>query len=148
MTDDINMEKNGKMIPINQTLVLLYMFALLDQYDIAFDLKQTYEIDPYRDKIIMKTDDDKYIEIPQEMQKYAIQQWTDMKDKKPSYKQEYKAILDDDTDDDKACRSCRKERKREDHTVIDTSFQLILCLLIIFTILYTLSLLRQCVLKI
>jgi len=150
------MEKTGKVIPINQTLVMLYMFSLLDQYDIAIELKKSVEVDPYRDNIIMKTDDGKYIEIPIEMQKYAIQKWIETKGKKnnkPSYEnaydQEYKKLheQDDDTDDDKACHSCRKEKKQSDYTVIDTSFQLILCLIVIFALIYALSSIRYYVIK-
>ena len=142
------MEMSGKIIPVNQTLILLYMFALLDQYYIAYELKNKIDVNPYRDNITMKTDDGKYVEIPQDMRKYAIQKWIEMKSDKNKKHKNLKQKHDDDTDEDRACYSCRKEKKCNDHTLIDTSFQLILCLLIIFTLLYTLSLLRQGILKI
>lgn len=148
------MEKTGNIIPIDQNLIMSHMFSLLKQYDIDSELKSPTKIDPYRDDLIMKTTDDRYIEIPREIQKYAVQKWIEMKGhkyNKPSYEQidylfdeenKIQNDQDDNTDDDKACQSCRKERKESEYTLIDTSFQLILCLIIIFVLLYALSSIR------
>ena len=45
------------------------------------------------------------------------------------------------------CKTCQIKNKEKDNTLVDKMFQLILCLILIFTILYTLSLIRQGVIK-
>lgn len=146
-TDSVSEEKY---VPLDQTFVLLYIFALLDAYDksIRSNKKQLPESNPYTDKIMLKTDNGKYVELPGNVQKYAIEKWDEIKKNKST--QLEKPIIsgtnqdNDDTDDEgKPCIACRKDKINSDSTLIDTTFQLILCLVMIFTILYTLSLIRK-----
>lgn len=137
-----------KYIQLDQTFVLLYIFALLDTYDKANTNKKNIpKLNPYSEPILLKTNNGKYVEIPKNAQMYAITKWNEIKtytDKKSEEKQEEKQDQNDDTDDEgKTCIACRKDKINPNGTLIDTTFQLIICLIIIFTILYTLSLARK-----
>ncbi len=151
----ITMEKNGNYIPIDRTLTVLYIFALLDNYDSSIKKGIKSTTDPYRDTLFMKTEDDKYVEIPENLRKYAISQWLQDRKIKPrshndlQVEEEHANVNTDIQSESKPekCKTCRKDRRHRDHTLIDTTFQLILCLIIIFTILYTLSLIRKGVIR-
>jgi hypothetical protein len=124
------------MIPLDKTLVILYVFALLDEYDRANDKGEQPEVDPYREKILIKTDNGKYAVVPEEIQQHSINEWVStkgIKNGKPKYSNggEHDNSDDDSYENDK------------DNTLIDTAFQLIFCLLIIFIVLYSLSLFRK-----
>ena len=144
------MEKNGNYIPVDKTLMVLYIFALLDDYDTSIKNGTKPKIDPYRNILYMKTDEQKYVEIPEDLRKYAILQWLQGRKIKPrdhNYLQsEEESIQISKSKTSEKCKTCRKDKKHRDYTLIDTTFQLILCMIIIFTILYTLSLIRKGVL--
>jgi hypothetical protein len=144
------MEKNGNYIPVDKTLMVLYIFALLDNYDTSIENGIKPKIDPYRDTLYMKTNEQKYVEIPEDLRKSAISQWLQDRKNKPRnhnyLRGEEESIHTLNTKTREKCKTCRKDKKRRDYTLIDTTFQLILCLMIIFTILYTLGLIRKGVL--
>lgn len=154
------MEKNGNYLPIDRTLTVLYIFSLLDNYDLSIKKGNKPLIDPYRQTLYMRTDEDKYVEIPDDLRRYAIQQWLQERKIEPRSNDENDSLISEETilkkriseeiqpeNKGEKCISCRKERRHKDRTLVDTTFQLILCLVIIFTILYTLSLVRRGVLR-
>ena len=63
------MEKNGNYISVDKTLMVLYIFALLDSYDKSTKNGTRSKIDPYRDTLYMKTDEQKYVEVPNDLRK-------------------------------------------------------------------------------
>ena len=122
-----NTEKN---IPLDRTFVTLYVIALLDEYERSVNSGNKPEVDPYREKILVKTENGKYAIVPDEVQQYAIKQWTTSKGINNG-----KPILGDPEDDENDDDS--------DNTLVDRLFQLVFYLLVIFLILYTLNLLRK-----
>jgi hypothetical protein len=107
----------------NNALVILYIFALLDTYDKAID-KSTIEIDPYREKIHMRTDGGDYIQVPDELHKYAIEQWIEKKGKLGK-----NTMMDENND------------------LVNDIIQLVLCIFVIFVLIYCLSLMRKGLVK-
>jgi hypothetical protein len=121
---NVSIEKN---VPLDKTFVILYVIALLDEYERSIKMGKKPLIDPYREKILIKTENGKYAIIPEEVQQYAIKQWVSAKGitkGKPNYNNS------DDDDDD------------EDESLTYVLFKLIFYLLVIFLVLYVLNLLR------
>lgn len=140
------MEINENYIPIDRTLMVLYIFTLLNEYDIALKNGDNPKIDPYRSTLYMETDNNKYVEIPEDLRKYAILQWLQNRKIKPRYDNyvytEEHVPVNNSSKNEK-CKTCRKDIRHRDYTLVDTTFQLILCLIIIFTIFYILGLIRR-----
>ena len=65
----------GNDIPIDINLMTLYVIDLLKKYDENIKKDPTSKSSPYEDKITMKTKDEKYIEIPNDVQQEAINKW-------------------------------------------------------------------------
>jgi len=110
-------ESNDKYISEKDAYVLLYMFALLDEYDKSDDPNKQLR-DPYRQQISVPTKNGAYIKVPDYIQKYAIYKWIESKGKiheKPP---------------------CNK-------SFVNNVFQLIVCLLIVFIFIYLLSRFRK-----
>jgi hypothetical protein len=120
-TKNIVKEKN---IPLDKTFVMLYVFALLDDYDKSIDKGDQPLVNIYKDDILIKTENGKYAIVPDEIKQYAITQWTNRKSSLN--------MSNDDYDD-----------YETDDTLVDTLFQLIYYLLIIFLVLYTLNLFKK-----
>ncbi len=72
---------NGNVLPIDKRVAFLYMFLTWSKYDRFVEKGIKPSNNPYSDEIIMSTDDGKYIKIPDDLRKYAIQQWMIKKSK-------------------------------------------------------------------
>lgn len=103
-------------------LMLLHVYSLLDMYDNNLTLQPLPN--PYQDKLIFETKQGT-VEIPIEIQKAAIVQWNALKEKRK---------LNNVSTDNQV-------------NMIDSLFQFLLCILIIFTLMYTLSLFRKGVIR-
>ena len=120
-TKNIVKEKN---IPLDKTFVMLYVFALLDDYDKSIDKGDQPLVEIFKDDILIKTENGKYAIVPDEIKQYAITQWTNRK-----------SSLNMSNDD--------YDENETDDTLVDTLFQLIYYLLIIFLVLYTLNIVKK-----
>jgi mannose/fructose/N-acetylgalactosamine-specific phosphotransferase system component IID len=99
-------------------LMLLHVYALLDEYD-----KGNHMVNPYTEKLVLETSHGA-IEIPIEIQKAAITQWVSLKDKVSGNEN-------------------KLTNKNNSPDMVDSLFQFLMCILIIFTLMYTLSLFRK-----
>ena len=129
--------------PIDKTESVSYIFSVLDDYNKKVENGETPDIDPYREHIYMKSNDGRYVQVSEDLQKFAIREWLAKRGLEPRNVTMEESIS---KSDDK-CKMCKRDGKKRDRTLIDTTFQLILCLIIIFTILYTLSLVKKGILK-
>lgn len=128
------MQKNGNYIQIDKKKTISYVLSMLNEYDNNIEMKKQSESNPYKDPIYMKTDDGKFVEVPEDLQKYAISKWIEVKsmlDEKINY-------VNPESEED-----IEKQVLEESYTMFDAIFQMILCLVIIFIILYTISLIRK-----
>lgn len=115
---DIYVNQNVENSDELNKLMLLSVYSALDN----FDNKNDTTINPYKDVLQFQTHEGT-IEIPTEVQKAAILQWTNLKNKN------------------------KNEIKKTSVDMVDSLFQFLFCILIIFTLLYTLSLFRKGVIK-
>lgn len=142
------MKPTENVVPLDQSLVILYIYTLLDDYDSAINAGKKPKIDPYRDDILIKLDNGNYALIPKDVQQYSISKWLEAKginNDKPTVINDYKpTIIKNKKYDNSAEESYENDK---DDTLVDTLFQLAFCLLIICLILYTLSLFRAGLIK-
>jgi hypothetical protein len=81
-------------------------------------------VNPYQERLVLETKNGA-IEIPIEVQKAAILQWSNLKKNNKENKGDGEKSFD----------------------MVDSLFQFLLCILIIFTLMYTLSLFRKGVIR-
>ena len=103
-------------------LMLLHVYGVLDSYDNGNKI-----INPYTDRLVYDSSHGD-IEIPMEIQKAAINQWKILKNVKTE-------------------STNKNENNKNSSNVVDSLFQFLLCILIIFTLMYTLSLFRRGVVR-
>ena len=105
--------------------MLLFVYKMLDEYDNKpTDVYYIHIINPYEDKLKYKKNGNT-IEIPIEIQKAAVLQWTNMKNNKSNSNVTNKKT------------SCDVI---ESSDMIDSLFQLLFCILILFVLIYMSSL--------
>jgi hypothetical protein len=118
----VHNEERAKFEKNMNELMLLHVYGVLDDYDDGNKI-----INPYTDRLVYDSSHGD-IEIPIEIQKAAINQWKILKNGK--------------------LKSTNKNKiKKDSSNVVDSLFQFLLCILIIFTLMYTLSLFRRGVVR-
>jgi hypothetical protein len=115
-------EKNNQYISEEDAMIILYVFTLLDEYDRA-DNNSKPQNDPYKQNIYVKSEEGLNLIIPEDTQRYAIHKWLESKQSKESEKS-----------------SC-------DNSFTNSVVQLIICLLIVFFFMYSLSCFRKGITK-
>jgi len=69
----------GNQIEIDPNLVSDQVILLLDEFHDKVSRGETPEINPMKERIIMQTDEGKAFEIPEDIQRMAIEKWLSMK---------------------------------------------------------------------
>lgn len=92
---------NGNAIPISAKEAFNYVKSLLYEYDETINNSNNEEnksdiSNPYTDKIIMPLISGKFVEIPEEIQANAINEWLDEKKSNKSVKLDLSEDFDDD----------------------------------------------------
>lgn len=131
----------------DKTSAILYVFKLLEDYDIATKNGTKPKIDPYRDELYLINDNDVHIEISDNLRKTAIREWLQQRNIAPrghTYSEERIISSEETTVKSNKCMSCRRDGRHSNRTLIETSIQLILCIIIIFMMLYMLSRIKKC----
>jgi hypothetical protein len=72
----------GNQIEIDSNLVSDQVILLLDEFYDKVSRGEIPEINPMKEKIIMQTDEGKAFEIPEDIQRMAIEKWLAMKNSK------------------------------------------------------------------
>lgn len=103
--------------------MLLQVYSALDSFDSTNGGSMT---NPYQDRIALETSTGS-VQIPLEIQKAAINQWVNLK--------KNNNLQNNQVD------------KESSFDMVDSLFQFLLCILIIFTLMYTLSLFRKGVIR-
>lgn len=106
--------------------MLLQVYSALDEFD---NTNGNALLNPYQDKLTLDTANGS-MQIPLEIQKSAINQWSNLKKNN---------ISQNDQND--------QDNKENSYDMVDSLFQFLLCILIIFTLMYTLSLFRKGVIR-
>lgn len=102
-------------------LMLLKVYSMLDVYDNSPN--NVAKVNPYQDKLYLTFDNDQQIEIPNGVVQTAITQWQKLNNKKSV---------------------TNKNKVNEDNSdFTDMLFQFLMCLLIVFTLMYTYSLFKR-----
>lgn len=70
-----NYQYTGNSVPISALDTSAHVIALLEDYDRRMNEGINPSINPYKDRIVMTTQEGRMIEIPQDIQEDAIQQW-------------------------------------------------------------------------
>lgn len=124
-----NYKYTGKNIPLQLDTGINYVIEKLKAYDNALATNPdliTRSDSPYNHKIIMKTNEGKYIEIPTEVQREAIKKWMIMKSP-----QSNKELIDDTTDTDSEIEVEVKKKKK---SKLDSMFNNTLFIILLFII--------------
>lgn len=103
--------------------VYYVLYSKLHEYDIAQQNGEKIDFNPYVDTIIISSpsDNDVSYEVPKAKQQLAVSKWTEIKNNPNSESEEENKINNVNSDDN----------------LTDSTFQFILCALIIFVILHT-----------
>lgn len=138
---------NGNVIPIDKTAAILYVFLLLSEFDRDMEKNKIPDLNPYEDKIIMPTEDGKFVIIPNELQMYAVKHWIagtkpkEISNKNISSKEKNEdedIEKDEEHDEDCICKKC------ESKVNISSSISnLLICVLLIVAIFYFLGCMRS-----
>lgn len=86
-----NYNYTGANIPIDINIVISYTIKQLKEYDDKLSQGILLSKSPYNDKIIMKMENDKIIEVPYEVQQEAIKKWEIIK-AESEYEMEKKSL--------------------------------------------------------
>jgi hypothetical protein len=127
----------GNFIQINPDQANNYVLTQLRKYDVMTSKGIEPKTNPYREPIIMTLDDSRQVEIPDEIQRAVIAQHvSDNAVLKTNYESKFDAPEIDRhmSDDD------------DEQSATSVFFQVAVCLVIIMTILYLLTLVRKGVL--
>jgi hypothetical protein len=98
----------GNQIEINPNLVSDQIILLLDEFHDKISRGETPEINPMKERIIMQTDEGKAFEIPEDIQRMAIEKWLAIKNSREmggikynikKYKINKNRIIDEENDD-------------------------------------------------
>jgi hypothetical protein len=103
--------------------MLLYVYEALDNFDKS---NENSKLNPYEDQLTMETSTGDLL-IPVELQQLAITQWQNMKKN--------------------ATALAENENNTNSVDIVGSLFHFLLCILIIFTLMYTLSLFRRGVIR-
>lgn len=103
--------------------MLSQVYSTLDKFDNTSGGSME---NPYQDRLTLETSTGQ-IQIPIEIQKAAINQWSNLKKNNVSQN--------------------KQVDKENSSDMVDSLFQFLLCILIIFTLMYTLSLFRKGVIR-
>ena len=123
--EDVGMQ-NEQDIQFDEELnkaMLLSVYSALDEFDKS---NGGMMVNPYQDKLSLETSNGTTMEIPIDVQKAAIIQWQNLKNKN---------------------KNDMNDVKESSVDMIDSLFQFLFCILIIFTLMYTISLFRKGVIK-
>lgn len=73
----VEFEQNGNVIPIDKSSVIKYIFACLNDYDIKKfkGIDTSNQANPYQDKLIMPLENGKFISVPEDLHKFAVEKW-------------------------------------------------------------------------
>jgi predicted nucleic acid-binding Zn ribbon protein len=74
-------EYSGNNVPLNVEKTIEYVFEILKEYEMAINKGEKVEINPYINKIYIPMENEKVIEVPQEIQYEAIRKWNLEKNK-------------------------------------------------------------------
>ena len=77
--DNSNYRLTGNNIPINEALVMAHVKGQLDEYQKAINSSVKPTFDPLNNPIIYTTPEGKTIQVPQQIQTKAIQEWQQSK---------------------------------------------------------------------
>jgi hypothetical protein len=110
----------------SDNIVKLYVFSILDEYDKNVSGKKQTDFNPYIDKISIGKN--KY--MPTNIQQQIIYEWTKIKNNFNNQHQEDKYDR---------CIDCKKENINSNDNIIQSYLETILCIFIIFFILYLMS---------
>lgn len=121
----------GNYIQIDPEVATRYVVKQLEKYDKMSDSGVETKMNPYNERIIMALEDGRQIEIPDDIQRLAIAKYVSenaiqAKHDRPTIKVHE---ISDDMDDEQS--------------MLSVFFQITVCLVIIITILYLLTLLRK-----
>jgi hypothetical protein len=125
-------------------IMKLYLFVLLDQFDKDIIAGKKIRFNPYIDPISINMgtkNKNLIVFIPKEIQKETINEYHSIKNLL-----NHKNKKENENDKEKYI-TCDKESIKKDYTLIDTSLQIISCIIMIFIILYILSLIRKSIMK-
>lgn len=108
---------NGNVLPIDTKVTFLYVFLLLSEYDRLTEKGLKPQTNPYADKIIMPTEGGKFVEVPKNVQQYAISEWISKKNDEDNNLTSVKNNSDseENNDDNKIhnddcnCKKCSKK---------------------------------------
>lgn len=119
----------GNFIQIDPEQATEYVISQLQKYDDATDNGHHPKFNPYTERIIMTLDDKRQVEVPEEIQRMAITQYVSQNSvREQHYETKTEAHEVDDSDDQSAT---------------SIFVQIVICLIIILTILYLLTLIRK-----
>lgn len=161
----VEFAQNGKFIPIDQQSAINYIFFVLNDFD-EKNIKGNItpkEPNPYQDKLVMPTNNGKFIVIPEDLHKFAIEKWIEQKRSINLNKISDNSVIDDnygvkasdqkeeesDDEDDiilhsggcecKKCKKCSKNKNSKDHTYYVYNsyyFKLFVCIMILIILAY------------
>ena len=133
----------GNYVPIDPIQSSLHVVALLNNYDRRMKNRKKSKINPYKEKIYMKSSNGKYIEIPESVQKTAISTWLKTRKNVQQELQELQELNEDgDTDKDNYIDNSYIDEICGKNNMIDLMFQLTLCVIISFAVIYSFRLLK------
>lgn len=70
-----NFQYTGKAVPVDSDASSQHVIALLDEYNKRVKVGEKPDVDPFRENIVFKTNNNIFYEIPEEIQRKAIQMW-------------------------------------------------------------------------
>lgn len=73
----VEFETNGNMIPVRQELIINHIVSVLSDFDNKTEkgIDTTNIPNPYHDKIVMPTYNNKFISVPTDLQHFVVQNW-------------------------------------------------------------------------
>jgi len=80
---------------VSREEMIRYMFKILEEYDRSMSIGHDPEINPMSGRISMQLNDNTSIDIPENVQRYAISLYVDMKKNKNSNETVFNTIEDD-----------------------------------------------------
>jgi hypothetical protein len=122
---------SSEMSDDTRNIMKLYVFSILDEFDRDVVNKKKLSFNPYIDRISMAMDGGTMIFVPVDIQKQIVYDWVTTKH------------LISIPPVPKSAEEIKKDMIITDDNFIDTSLQTILCIIIIFVILYALGSMRQ-----
>src|SRR4051812_30331407 len=100
----MNFQYTGKNIPLRLDKCINFVSLKLQEYDYALENGKKIGDSPYHNKIVMSTEDGKFVEIPTEIQNEAVKLWLAQKEMGSNHKNDSvnntHAFEPDDNDND------------------------------------------------